>query len=98
MIPPTQPVRIRSIVSWIRSSAPPEAKLTPAAVSNRAHDLDEQMLTDFENREDQLKARMMQEGTWGTEEGLTSFPTQRLQLWSEVANEYLPTSSQPLEV
>ena len=48
------------------------------------------MIEAFETREDSLKDAMMKAGTWGTAEGLQSFPMQRLLLWQKVVAEFLP--------
>jgi len=93
MIPPLQQVRLRSIQQWLKDSDPQAATLPPAALEHRALELDEQMMETFEGREDQLKDKMMRDGTWGTEAGLTDFPMQRLQLWQEVTAEFLPTTA-----
>ena len=89
MIPPLQPLRLRSIVRWLQGQTP-----TPpsAELDSRALDLDEQMIQVFEDREDAIKAQMMRDKTWGTAEGMQSFPRERLTLWSDVAAEFLPTT------
>ena len=61
-------------------------------LNSRALELDEQMIQAFEDREDALKAQMMRDKTWGTGEGMQSFPRERLMLWSDVAAEFLPTT------
>lgn len=94
MIPPLQSLRLRSISRWLN-----EPKNGPSAEpSPRAMELDALMMEEFERREDDLKAQMMRDKTWGTEQGLTQFPTDRLSLWQAVVSEYLPTTTdQPQE-
>lgn len=93
MIPPLQQVRLRSIQRWLKDSDPQAAALPPEELSLRASELDERMVEEFESREDVLKAQMMRDGTWGTEQGVGQFQTDRLSLWSEVTSEYLPISA-----
>lgn len=90
MIPPLQAMRLRSISRWLSDQSP---KLSPEELSSRAELLDEQMVETFEAREDSLKESMMKAGTWGTAKGLEQFPMQRLTLWQEVTDEFLPTTS-----
>ena len=92
MIPPLQQVRLRSIRRWLQDN-PETATLSPEALNSRVSELDEEMLEEFENHEDALKAQMMREGTWGTEQGIGQFQTDRLSLWSDVTSEFLPTSA-----
>lgn len=95
MIPPSQPIRLRSIIRWMQDSDPKAKKLPPEALQSRAMEMDDLMIEAFENREDVLKAQMMRDKTWGTEQGLTQFPLDRMTLWQEVVAEFLPTSDQP---
>ena len=90
MIPLLQAMRLRSISRWLSDQSP---KLSPEELSNRAELLDEQMVETFEAREDSLKESMMKAGTWGAAKGLEQFPMQRLTLWQEVTDEFLPTTS-----
>lgn len=92
MIPPLQPMRLRSISRWLQDSDPSATK-QPEALASRAESLDEQMIEAFESREDSLKDSMMKAGTWGTGEGIQSFPMARLTLWQEVVAEFLPPTS-----
>lgn len=92
MIPPLQPLRLRSITRWLKDQPNP-----PSDLESRALELDEVMIEAFEAKEDSLKESMMRAGTWGTAEGLTSFPTQRLSLWSETVSEFLPPISEPAQ-
>jgi hypothetical protein len=92
MIPPLQPVRLRSISRYLKDSDPQVAKLPPEELDRRARELDDQMIEDFDSREDVLREQMMRKGTWGTEEGMTSFPLDRMTLWQEVCSEFLPTT------
>ncbi len=96
MIPPLQQVRQRSIRRWLQDN-PETAQLSPEALSSRVNELDEEMLEAFESREDALKDQMMRVGTWGTEQGIGQFQTDRLSLWSDVTSEFLPTSALQLE-
>lgn len=97
MIPPLQPVRLRSILSWVKSSDPHAAGLPLAALDERALAMDEQMLEQFESREDLLKEQMMADGTWGTAAGMALFKTDRMALWQDLCSETLPTSALQLE-
>lgn len=90
MIPPLQPRRLRSIERWLKDQPNP-----PSDLSSRAAEIDDAMIQEFEDREDSLKAQMMRDKTWGTAEGLTSFPTARLMMWGEVVSEFLPPISEP---
>lgn len=95
MIPPLKEIRLRSISRWLTDQSPP----TPAAeVPSRAESLDEQMLEAFEARTDSLMTAMMQAGTWGTQEGLQSFQTERLTMWQETVAEFLPLTTSPQSV
>jgi len=85
MIPPLQPLRLRSIERWLNDQPNP-----PNDLQGRALELDEQMIEAFEAKEDALKESMMADKTWGTAEGMQSFPAARLTLWSETVAEFLP--------
>ena len=96
MIPPLPDLRLRSINRWVMEQQP---KLPDAERASRASDLDEAMIQAFEDREDELKAARMASGRWGTAESLTSFPLERMELWQEVCQEFLPvTTDQPQEL
>lgn len=73
MIPPTKEVRTRSISRWIKDNSQDAATLPPEALSQRATDLDDQMIEAFEAREDEVMDRLMKSGQWGTEEGARQF-------------------------
>lgn len=89
MIPPLKEMRLRSIARWLN-----EPKSSPSAgPSSRAMELDDLMIENFEAMEEDLRAEMMRKGTWGTAEGMTEFPTRRLELWNQVLADYLPTTS-----
>src|SRR5690349_9463799 len=91
MIPPLQDLRLRSISRWLKDQpSPPSGE----ALRSRASEIDEQMLEAFEEREDSLKDRLMRTGKWGTEDGLRTFQTDRLELWNEVLAEFLPPTSE----
>lgn len=90
MIPPLRPLRLRSIERWLKDQLNP-----PSDLQSRALELDEVMIEAFEAREDGLKEKMMPNGTWGTGEGMQSFPAARIALWSETVAEYLPSSLLP---
>lgn len=94
MIPPLQVVRLRSISRWLQDSAP-SRKEQPKALASRAASLDEQMIEEFESRSDAVMDSMMKAGTWGTGEGMPSFPMDRLRIWQEVVAEFLPPISDP---
>lgn len=90
MIPPLKDLRLRSISRWLKDQHP---KLSDAERSSRAEALDEQMIEAFEDREDSLKAQRMKDRRWGTEESLTQFPLERMELWQDVCQEFLPVTS-----
>lgn len=93
MIPPLPDIRRKSIERWLTTQQPPPSR--SAELASRVNELDEQMLEEFESREDSLKASMMKAGTWGTDRGLTQFPTDRMTLWQEVVSEFLPPTTDP---
>jgi hypothetical protein len=97
MIPPLQPIRLRSITRWMQDSDPKVKKLPPEELQSRATEMDDLMIEAFENREDVLKAQLMKDKIWGTAQGMTQFPLDRMVLWQEVVAEFLPTSDQPQE-
>ena len=84
MVPPLKPLRLRSIERWLKDQACP-----PPDQRARALELDEQMIEAFEAKEDAAKASMMAAGTWGTAEGMQSFPAARMALWGETVADYL---------
>lgn len=88
MIPPLQPLRLRSIERWLRDQPNP-----PSDLHSRALELDEVMIEAFEAKEDSLKESMMANKTWGTAEGMQMFPAARIALWSEVVTEFMPSES-----
>lgn len=90
MIPPLQEVRLRSINRWLQDNQP---TLPAEERSSRASALDDQMIEAFEEREDSLKAQRMKDRRWGTEESLSRFPLERMELWQEVCSEFLPVTS-----
>lgn len=96
MIPPLQERRLRGISRWLKDSYPKEygAPSQAEALSARALEIDEQMIEEFEAREDVVRDRMMKEGTWGTGAGMDSFPMERMQIWGEVFEQFLPTPSE----
>lgn len=91
MIPPLPNSRHKSISRWLMDH-PTTPLLSSAALEDRVRELDEQMMEAFESREDSLKESMIQRKTWGTAEGIESFPTDRMTLWAEVVDEFLPTT------
>ena len=95
MIPPLQQIRLRSISRWMQDNRKTEfQKLTRSGeLNNRVTELDAQMIETFETNEDQLKNSMMDNQTWGTEAGLTQFQTQRLEMWNQVVQDFLPVTS-----
>ena len=93
MIPPIPSIRLRSIQKWLLANDPQAATLPPEALSQRVQEMDAQMIEDFENREDCLREQMMANKTWGTQQGMTQFPTDRMILWQEVTAEFLPVTS-----
>ncbi len=93
MIPPLQDLRLRSIKRWLKDSRP--APSSPQALDNRAREIDEQMIEAFSDREDAVKWAMMKNKTWGTGEGMESFPLARLEIWQDVVSEFLPPIFEP---
>ena len=95
MIPPLQDLRLRSINRWLQDQQP---AMSSAERNNRASELDDAMIQAFEDREDSLKALRMKEHRWGTAESLTQFPLERMEIWQDVCQEFLPvTTDQPQE-
>ena len=94
MIPPMQPMRLRSISRWLKDSRPDFATLPQEEQQQAAIDLDEQMIEAFDERDDALMRRRMKADLWGTEEGLQEYTTDRMMIWQEVCGEFLPTSAQ----
>lgn len=92
MIPPLQAMRLRSISRWMQDRSP-NRRFQPEELASRAESLDEQMIEAFEERSDSLMDSMMKAGTWGTGEGIQSFPMARLTIWQEVVAEFLPPTS-----
>lgn len=85
MIPPLQPLRLRSIDRWLKDQPDP-----PEDLQARALELDDLMIENLEAKEDAVRERMMRDGRWGTGKGMLTFPAERLALWSETVAEYLP--------
>ena len=97
MIPPLPEVRRKTISRWLKDKGQ-SSPSSPEALDSRVSDLDEAMMEAFSSREDSLTETMMKAKTWGTAEGMRTFPTDRMTLWSEVVSEFLaPTSDQPSE-
>lgn len=97
MIPPMKEVRIRSINRWLKDSNQDAAMLQPEALSQRATDLDDQMIEAFEAREEGVIERLTKAGQWGTEDGIRQFRTERMEIWQETCAEFLPTFDQESE-
>ena len=66
MIPPSQPIRLRSIARWMKDTDPSAAKASPEVLALRVESLDEQMIEAFEASEGSLMEKMMKAQTWGT--------------------------------
>lgn len=88
MIPPLPQVRSQTIKRWMQENRP-QTPATPQRIAS----LDSQMTQAFVEREDGLIQQMMQNQTWGKKEPMQEFQTARLELWSEVASEFLPVTS-----
>ena len=99
MIPPLQERRLRGISRWLKDSYPKEYGSPSQAerLSARALEIDEQMIEEFDFREALVRDRMMKEGTWGTGAGMDSFPLERMQIWGEVFQDFLPPIPEPEE-
>lgn len=92
MTPPLQPLRLRTIGRWMEDNQPETfAQLNgDGALASTVSSLDETMMQAFSDREDALMQQMMKAGTWGTADGMGTFPADRMTLWSEVVSEFLP--------
>lgn len=93
MIPPLQPIRLRSITRWTQDNQKQGPKLPPEALNSLVLEKDEAMLLEFETQEDSLKERLMKSDQWGTEAGLQAFNLGRMEIWQEVVSNFLPTTS-----
>ena len=93
MIPPLPDVRRRTISRWLKDQG--QSPSSPEALDRRVSELDDAMMDVFSRREDSLTETMMKAGTWGTPEGMRTFPTDRMTLWSEVVSEFLAPTSAP---
>jgi hypothetical protein len=80
------------IQRWLRSN-PALTESSQEAQLLYVRSLDDQMIEAFSFREDRLMESLMAQRVWGTEEGLREFNTRRLELWSEVVAETLPSSN-----
>lgn len=85
MVPPVQPLRLRSILHWMNAAGEPSEGQT-----RRAVEIDGQMVEAFQIRQSALIMSMMRDSTWGTQQGLTRFPWARIALWNEVVQDFLP--------
>lgn len=94
MIPPAPEIRLRSIKRWLTDKTPP-AKAEQ--LDSLSLDLDEQMMESFEAEEDALRDQMMRAKTWGTAAGMQSFPTDRMQLWQQTCQQFLPPITESLQ-
>ena len=83
MIPPFQSMRLRSINRWLSERSRTETHQS-------AESLDQSMIESFELEEDRLMDSMMKAETWGTAEGMGTFPIDRVTLWGTVVQEHLP--------
>ena len=92
MIPPLQPIRLRSITRWTQANQQ-GPKLQHEALNSLVLEKDEAMLLEFETQEDSLKERLMKSNQWGTEAGLQAFNLGRMEIWQEVVSNFLPTTS-----
>lgn len=95
MIPPSRDLRERSIRRWMRDQQPQNFHRwnQSGELESRVADLDQMMLDAFEGQDDAIMSQLDREKTWGTQAGMQEYHTQRLQAWSEIAAQYLPTSS-----
>ena len=95
MIPPPKTDRLKSIRRYLTDRHPKEygAGHPTAVLNSRAEQIDKAMLREFEQREQTVMEAMMKKGTWGTEPGLRSFRTDRLEIWHAVLDNHLPTTS-----
>lgn len=95
MIPPSQDVRLRSIRRWMQDQQPQNFHRwnQSGELEDRLLDVDQMMLETFDSQEDALMAELMRKKTWGTQDGMREFNTQRLMAWQDVVAEYLPTTA-----
>ena len=96
MIPPLQPLRLRSIIRWMKDSDPQAAKLPPEALNSRAMEMDEAMIEAFEEQETALDLRIFTpKNKQGTLEREQAFNQGRMEIWQEVVDQFLTQTSSP---
>lgn len=97
MIPPLQNVRLRSIRRWLRDQQPQNFHRwnQSGELESRISDLDQMMLDEYESQEDAIIARLDRNKTWGTQDGMRQYHTERLAAWSDVVAQYLPVIIDP---
>ena len=92
MIPPLQEVRLRSIRRWLKDQQPEWfAQLTQSGeLETEILAMDESMDQAFEEAESEIMTRLDRSKRWGTQAGLQEFNTERLALWGEIRERFLP--------
>lgn len=96
MIPPSQPIRLRSIARWMKDSDPQAASLPPEELERRVQALDEQMMEAFDQAESASMERVLSEkNPQGYAERVQTLSMDQLTAWQEVVSEFLPPISSP---
>ena len=91
MIPPSQPIRLRSIARWMKDSDPQAASLPPEELERRVQALDEQMIEAFDQSDSALMTKVLSEkNPQGYEERVQALNMGRLTAWQEITSEFLP--------
>lgn len=94
MIPPLQPLRLRSITRWLKDCDPQAAKLPPEELNRLALEKDEQMMEAFDLMDDEINWKASQAKRQLTmDEKIQEISMGKLEAWQEVCSEFLPTSS-----
>lgn len=97
MIPPLQNVRLRSIRRWFQDQQPQNFHRWSQSgeLEMRILELDQMMLDEYDSQEDAIMARLSRNKTWGTQEGMRVYNTERLTAWSDVVAQYLSVIIDP---
>lgn len=94
MIPPLQPLRLRSIAQWMKDSDPQAAKLPPEELNLLALEKDAVMMEAFDVMDDEINWKASQAKRQLTmDEKIQEISMGRLEAWQEVCSEFLPISS-----
>lgn len=94
MIPPVQPVRLRSIARYMKDSEPTLAQLPEAELNRRALATDDLMLEAFEELDNELTWAALQEKRNLThDQCVQELTTGRLEAWQSVTAQFMPAIS-----